>query len=61
MTYTAMNFDSEDQGSLPYSGLITKQVHENGLKHGVNVMTPPLRTPWWKLLLENLKIRLFGF
>ncbi len=55
MTYTAMNFDSEDQGSLPYDGLTTKQVHENGLKYGVNVMTPPLRTPWWKLFLEKFE------
>ncbi len=35
------------------SGLNDKQVVESRTRHGDNLLTPPKRTPWWKLLLEK--------
>lgn len=34
-------------------GLTSSQVEESRRKHGSNVLTPPLRNPWWKLLFEK--------
>ncbi|MEI6232498.1 MAG: calcium-translocating P-type ATPase, PMCA-type [Planctomycetota bacterium] len=34
-------------------GLTSAAVLASRLQHGANVLTPPLRTPWWKLYLEK--------
>jgi len=36
-----------------YHGLSSHEVEESRLKHGENILTPPPREPWWKLLLEK--------
>jgi Ca2+-transporting ATPase len=36
-----------------FHGLTAAQVAESRAKHGVNVLTPPERDPWWKLYLEK--------
>lgn len=38
-----------------YDGLNTKQVEENRQKYGPNILTPPPKTPLWKLFLEKFK------
>ena len=38
---------------LGYTGLTSAEVEANRTKHGVNVLTPPDRDPWWKLFLEK--------
>lgn len=38
-----------------YSGLTDSQVEENRKKYGENTLTPPPRTPLWKLFLEKFK------
>ncbi|HPF94635.1 MAG TPA: cation-transporting P-type ATPase, partial [Tenuifilaceae bacterium] len=42
---------SEDK--IFHSGLTTSQVDESRRKFGNNILTPPARDPWWKLLLEK--------
>lgn len=34
-------------------GLTEQEVLESRSKHGVNLLTPPKETPWWKLYLEK--------
>lgn len=41
--------------TLPYQGLTSQQVKVNRQHHGANVLTPPERTPWWKLFLEKFQ------
>lgn len=38
-----------------YSGLSDQEVEESRRKYGENVLTPPPRTPLWKLFLEKFK------
>lgn len=38
-----------------YQGLTDQQVDANRKKYGTNVLTPPARTPLWKLFLEKFK------
>lgn len=38
-----------------YAGLSARQVEENRKKFGLNMLTPPPRTPLWKLFLEKFK------
>lgn len=38
-----------------YSGLSDAEVEENRSKYGPNILTPPPRTPLWKLFLEKFK------
>lgn len=40
---------------LPYQGLTTKQVEINRLEHGLNILKPPQKNPWWKLFLEKFE------
>ena len=35
------------------TGLSPQEVEESRIKHGANVLTPPKRTPLWKLFLEK--------
>lgn len=35
------------------NGLSSAQVEESRKKHGSNLLDPPKRTPWWRLLLEK--------
>lgn len=37
----------------PLTGLSPQDVEESRIKHGANVLTPPKRTPLWKLFLEK--------
>ncbi len=37
------------------TGLTAHQVEENRLKHGENILTPPPRTPAWKLFLDKFR------
>ena len=34
-------------------GLTGQQVEQSRREHGANVLTPPAKTPWWKLYLEK--------
>ncbi|HDP76267.1 MAG TPA: calcium-translocating P-type ATPase, PMCA-type [Bacteroidales bacterium] len=36
-----------------YKGLTDSEVLRNRELYGVNIITPPQKTPWWKLLLEK--------
>ncbi len=47
--------DYQNPSFLPYPGLTSDMVKENRIKHGINVMTPPQREPWWKLFLEKFE------
>ncbi|HNT42069.1 MAG TPA: calcium-translocating P-type ATPase, PMCA-type, partial [Tenuifilaceae bacterium] len=38
---------------IKYKGLSEEQVVESRAKFGENVLTPPVRKPWWRLLLEK--------
>lgn len=38
-----------------YTGLTDNQVKENRLKYGENILTPPQKTPLWKLFLEKFE------
>lgn len=38
-----------------YSGLSETEVKESRKRHGENILTPPPRTPLWKLFLEKFK------
>jgi len=35
------------------TGLTPQEVEESRIKHGANILTPPKRTPFWKLFLEK--------
>lgn len=41
--------------SKHYSGLTNEQVEASRQKYGKNILTPPARTPLWKLFLEKFK------
>lgn len=41
--------------SKHYSGLTDEQAEQSRQKYGKNVLTPPARTPLWKLFLEKFK------
>ncbi len=45
-------FDAR-QRELPFEGLSPVQVESSRQEHGWNILTPPPRTPWWKLYLEK--------
>jgi Ca2+-transporting ATPase len=36
-----------------YPGLTPEEIVESREKHGINVLTPPKKEPWWKLYLEK--------
>src|SRR5664279_1801256 len=36
-----------------FTGLTAQQVEESRAKHGMNVLTPPVGDPWWKLYLQK--------
>ncbi len=38
---------------INYQGLTDEQVLQNRKLFGINVLTPPPKTPWWKLLLDK--------
>ena len=38
---------------IKYKGLSEEQVVESRVKFGENMLTPPVRKPWWRLLLEK--------
>ena len=38
-----------------YTGLSPQEVEESRKKYGANVLTPPQRTPLWKLFIEKFK------
>ena len=38
-----------------HNGLTDEQVLQSRQQHGVNLLTPPKETPWWKLYLEKFK------
>lgn len=41
--------------SKHYSGLTNEQAEISRQKYGKNILTPPARTPLWKLFLEKFK------
>lgn len=45
----------EKKIAYPFQGLTSQQVLESRAKHGMNLMTPPARDPWWKLYLEKFQ------
>jgi Ca2+-transporting ATPase len=38
-----------------FVGLTPEEVEESRKKYGANILTPPTREPWWKLLLEKFE------
>lgn len=40
---------------MKYKGLSSAEIESKRLQFGSNVMTPPERDPWWKLLLEKFE------
>ncbi len=38
-----------------HNGLTEEEVLKSRQEHGVNLLTPPKQTPWWKLYLEKFK------
>ncbi len=38
-----------------YSGLNDQEVLASREKHGINILTPPAKDPWWKLYLEKFE------
>ena len=38
-----------------YTGLSAREVEESRARHGVNVLTPPAKTPLWKRFLEKFE------
>ncbi len=40
---------------LEFTGLTAKEVEESRKLHGDNLLTPPPKTPWWKLFLEKFE------
>lgn len=45
----------EKKDLLEHKGLTSEQVVANRQKYGTNVLTPPEKTPWWKLYLEKFE------
>jgi len=39
--------------ALSWKGLSLEEVNKSRHQHGANVLTPPVRDPWWKLFLEK--------
>ena len=48
-----MTADAGQTKSNSLKGLTSLQVVENRRKFGANILTPPEREPWWRLLLEK--------
>ena len=42
-----------DLHKLKYTGLTDAEVLESRKTHGINIITPPEKEPWWKLYLEK--------
>lgn len=40
---------------MPTTGLSDAEVLKSREQHGINLLTPPKETPWWKLYLEKFK------
>ena len=38
-----------------YKGLSEQDVFKSRAEHGANILTPPQKTPWWKLYLEKFQ------
>lgn len=45
----------EKKNILSNKGLTSDQVTANRQKYGSNVLTPPVKTPWWKLYFEKFE------
>jgi len=45
----------EKEQAITRTGLSAAQVEASRREHGVNVLTPPERDPWWKLFLEKFE------
>lgn len=43
----------DDPDKRVHQGLTSDQVLESRQQHGANILTPPVRDPWWKLYLEK--------
>ncbi|MBQ2026006.1 MAG: hypothetical protein II215_06020, partial [Paludibacteraceae bacterium] len=41
--------------NIPNNGLTDAQVLQSREQYGVNLLTPPKQTPWWKLYLEKFR------
>ena len=48
-----MNDAHADKNSFRFQGLSRDKVEENREKFGINLITPPLRNPWWNQFLEK--------
>ncbi len=49
-SYSAAGYLGE---GFPGAGLNAEQVIESRTRHGANLLSPPKRDPWWRLLLEK--------
>ena len=51
-----MQIKTKPTGSnLPFKGLTTEEVKISRNKHGLNILKPPQKNPWWKLFLEKFE------
>ena len=48
-----MSTTNEKQITSQHKGLTAPEIEASRLKYGVNILTPPQREPWWKLLLKK--------
>lgn len=48
-----MSVINEKELASQHKGLTAAEVEASRKKYGLNVLTPPKREPWWKLLLEK--------
>ncbi len=45
--------DEARRHDAQFTGLTAEEVRQSREKHGMNVLTPPKRDPWWRLYLEK--------
>jgi Ca2+-transporting ATPase len=50
-----MTEQTEKKHAEQFQGLTEQEVAASRAEHGVNVLTPPERDPWWKLFLEKFE------
>lgn len=44
-----------NNNQIQHSGLTASEVRENRERYGVNLLTPPPETPWWRLYLDKFR------
>ncbi|MDR1886145.1 MAG: HAD-IC family P-type ATPase, partial [Synergistaceae bacterium] len=50
-----MSESIEKKAAVHFEGLTEEEVIESRARHGMNLLTPPERAPWWRLFLEKFE------